>query len=519
MSSERIGSQIVQSILLLALLAAFSVNARADASLCEGLTKRQLPHTEVTASNLVAKGAFTPPPGGGPPGAPRGPNPIFATLPSFCRVQATLRPTTDSDIKIEVWIPATGWNGDLEALGNGGLGASIAYQGLAEAVAKGYAGTSTDTGHRDHDDNFAIGHPERLIDWGNRAVHEMAVTSKAILAAYFGSAPKYSYWNSCSTGGRQGLVAAEYYPNDFDGLAVGDPANPMTRLQANNIWNNLALNKDHASFIPQEKWAMIHQAVMDECDAVDGLKDGLIENPMACKFDINALACKNGDASDCLTAAQIEALGKVVSGSKNPRTGAQLYPGYPLGTAMLPGPVAGKEPDGSAPPIFRDLFQDASWDFHTFDFDKDTARADKLANSIINAVDEKKLQALFKHGGKLLMYHGWSDAAITPLISIEIYNNVVAVNGGLDKTYNEVRLFMVPGMGHCMGGDGPNTFDKLDVLADWVEHGKAPDQIVASHSTAGQLDRTRPLCPYPQIARYKGTGSIDEAQNFVCAAP
>jgi len=433
---------------------------------------------------------------------------------------ATLRPTPDSDIKIEVWMPAEGWNGRLEAVGNGGFSGNIQYNALAQAVVKGYAGTATNTGHDSNDSAFTIGHPERVKDWGYRAVHEMTVTAKAILAAHYGSRPQYSYWNSCSTGGRQGLVAAEYYPNDFDGLAVGDPANPMTRLQANSIWINLALNKDETSVIPQEKWTMIHQTVMNQCDAVDGLKDGLIENPMACNFDIKALQCKNGDAADCLTAPQVEALSEVVSGSKNPRTGVQLYPGYPLGTAMLPGPVAGVKPDGSAPDTFQMLFQDANWDYHTFDFDKDTARADKLGNPTINAVDETRLKALFAHGGKLLMYHGWNDPAISPLISIDYYNKAVAANGGVDKTYSEVRLFMVPGMNHCGGGEGPNVFDKMDTIADWVEHGKAPDEIIASHQDAQhQVDRTRPLCPYPQLAKYKGSGSVDEAQNFACAAP
>jgi feruloyl esterase len=509
----------VKALLFLAMLGASAGSAWADSSPCEGLTKLNLLHTQITQATVVEKGAFTPPPGGGgPPG--QAPNPIFATLPSFCRVIATLRPAADSDIRIEVWMPVDGWNGRLEAVGNGGFSSNIQYNALAQAVVKGYAGTATNTGHDSNDSAFTIGHPERIKDWGYRSIHEMTVTAKAILAAHYGSGPKYSYWNSCSTGGRQGLVAAEYYPKDFDGLAVGDPANPMTRLQANSIAINLALNKDQASFIPQEKWAMIHQTVMNQCDAADGLKDGLIEDPMSCKFQVNSLLCKNGDAADCLTAPQIAALGQVVSGSKNPRTGAQLYPGYPLGTAMLPGPVAGVKPDGSAPDTFQMVFQGADWDYHAFDFDKDTARADKLGNPTINAVDETKLKALFAHGGKLLMYHGWNDPAITPLISIDYYNKAVAANGGKDKTYNSIRLFLVPGMNHCGGGEGPNVFDKTDVIADWVEHGKAPDEIIASHTNADhQVDRTRPLCPYPQLAKYKGSGSIDEAQNFVCAVP
>ncbi len=346
----------------------------------------------------------------------------------------------------------------------------------------------------------------------------MTVTAKAILAAHYGSRPQYSYWNSCSTGGRQGLVAAEYYPADFDGLAIGDPANPMTRLQANSIYINLALNNDPASFIPQTKWPMIHQAVMKECDALDGVKDGLIQDPMDCKFDTNTLLCKSGDAADCLTAPQIVALNVIATGSKNPRTGESRYTGYPRGTNKN-GPVAGKNPDNSAPSTFKMLFQDGNWDYHTFDFDKDTARADKLGNDTINAVDPSKLKEVFAHGGKILLYHGWDDPAIAPLISVNLYNQAVAANGGVDKTYDEMRLFLVPGMGHCQGGDGPNTFDKMDIISDWVEHGKAPDQIVASHLTDGKLDRTRPLCPYPQVAKYKGSGNINDAESFACKAP
>jgi feruloyl esterase len=530
----------VKTIFVVALLAASAGSAWAAGTSCEELTRLKLPHTEITAATMVAKGAFTPPPGG--PGAPAGPPPagapagappaggpggggrqnaIYATLPVFCRVMATLRPTSDSDIKIEVWLPADGWNGRLEAVGNGGFGSNIQYNGMAEAVARGYTSTGNNTGQTNNGKDI-VGHPEKLIDWGSRAVHEDVVAAKAIDAAFYGSAPKYSYWNSCSTGGRQGWVAAEYYPDDFDGLAIGDPANPMTRLQANNIWIHLALTKDDASFISNEKWAAIHQWALKECDARDGLKDGLIQNPMACNLDVKQLACKDGvDAADCLTAPQLEVLTKIATGSKNPRTGAQLYPGYPLGTAMAPGPVAGRNnPDGSAPATFQALFQDANWDYHTFNFDTDTARADKLGNNTINAVDPAKLKQLFAHGGKLLLYHGWNDPAITPLISIQLYEQAMAANGGSAKTSDEMRLFMVPGMNHCGGGEGPNTFDKVDPLAEWVEHGEAPDQIIASHlDAAGQVDRTRPLCPYPQVAKYKGSGSIDDAQNFACVKP
>jgi feruloyl esterase len=498
-----------------------SACAWAEGTACESLSSLNLPNTTVTAAVMVAMGAFTPAAGAPGGGAGGGQAAVYAVTPAFCRVIATVRPVADSEIRVEVWLPAEGWNGRLAALGNGGFSSAIQYGGLAQAVVKGYAATGTNTGFDGNDSTFTIGHPEKIKDWGSRAVHEMTVTAKAVIAAHYGSAPKYSYWNSCSTGGRQGWVAAEYYPNDFDGLAIGDPANPMTRLQANSIFISLALNSDPASFIPPAKWTMVHQAVMNRCDAVDGLKDGLIQNPLKCNFNLNALLCKQADAPECLTAPQIAALKKINTGSKNPRTGEQLYPGYPLGTDMaLAGPVVRlNQPDNSAPHTFRMLFQDPSWDYHSFDFDQDTARADKLGNDTINAVNPEKLAALFARGGKVLLWHGWDDPAISPLISIQLYNQAVAANGGLGKTYDKMRLFLVPGMPHCQGGYGPTAFDRLDVISDWVEKGKAPDQIIGSHSTDGKVDRTRPLCPYPQVARYKGSGSIDEAVNFSCAAP
>ena len=415
-------------------------------------------------------------------------------------------------------MPVEGWNGKLDVAGNGGLGSNIQYADMAKALSSGYAAAGTDTGHDGNTGAFGIGHPEKIVDWGNRAIHETVLDGKAVTTAFYGSAPKYSYYNSCSTGGRQGWVEAEYYPNDFDGLAIGDPANPMNRLQANSIAINLMLTKDEAHMIPQSKWPMIHQAVLDECDAKDGAKDGVIMNPLACNFDPKTLLCKDGDAPNCLTAPQLESLNQITNGSKNPRTGEQLYPGYPLGTAMG-GIVAGPKPDNAAPETFKMLFQDANWDYHTFDFDKDTARADKLANNVMNAVEPAKLKQVFAHNGKMLLYHGWEDSAITPEISIKLYEDAVAANGGLKKTYDNMRLFLVAAMGHC-GGD---TLDKLGVLNDWVEHGKAPDSMIATEKGGqgpnAKPDRTLLVCPYPESPKYKGSGSITDPSNFACVKP
>ncbi len=499
-----------------AVLIILAQSTHAAGTSCEELAKLQLPNTAITEVKRVAMGTLP---------APQGPNgqiqnaALFANLPAFCRVQAALHPSADSDIKVEVWLPQDGWNGRLQAVGNGAFSSNINLGNLAQGVIAGYAMVASNTGHEGNTGEFAFGHPEKLIDWGYRAVHEMTVTAKAIITAHYGISAKYSYWNACSTGGRQGLMAAEYYPEDFDGLAVGDAANPMTRNQANTIYGNLVMNRDAASRMSQAKWSAYRAAVMNKCDASDGVKDGLLNNPLACKFEPAEMQCKNGDRDDCLTGPQIAALNQLLAGMKNPRTGEQLHPGWPVGANPLPF-VWGPKPEQVAIDTFRALFQKPDWDYHTMDFDTDIALADRLGKGLIDATEPARLKALFDRGGKLFMYHGWSDPNISALLGIENYTRAVAANGGSDRTYNSMRLFMVPGMGHCQGGDGPNAFDRMGVITRWVEEGKAPDQIIASHANAqGQVDRTRPLCPYPQVAKYQGSGSIDDARNFACAAP
>ena len=206
-------------------------------------------------------------------------------MPAFCRVAATLRPTSDSDIKVEVWLPGSGWNGKFQVVGNGGWGGAISYAALAEEVQRGYAAAATDTGHSGPTGEFVIGHPEKLVDYGYRSEHETTVKGKAILQAFYGRGPKLSYWNGCSTGGRQGLKEAQSYPNDFDGIIAGDPTNPRPLIATWELWVAQATLKDPASFIPASKFPMIHKAVLDACDATDGLRDGLIDDPTRCHFD------------------------------------------------------------------------------------------------------------------------------------------------------------------------------------------------------------------------------------------
>ena len=487
----------------------------AAGSSCETLLKLTLENASITLAELVPAGAFKAPPGGNAAqSASR-----FAELPAFCRVAATVKPTTDSDIKVEVWMPASAWNGKFEAVGNGGWAGTISYPAMAQAIARGYATTSTDTGHSTPGGSFALGHPEKLTDYAYRSEHEMTVKAKAIVKAFYGNAPTRSYFNGCSTGGRQALTEASRFPDDFDGIIAGAAANPKTHLDTWRIWMGLETLKDPATRIPKEKYPAIHQAVLAACDALDGLKDGLISDPTSCHFDPQVMACKEGDGASCLTPKQVQSV-KTILGPAKTRTGEVIFPSYQLGTELAWGLlIGGPDPYDTALDQFRYMvFDDPKWDWRTFDVDRDMAKADQKLHGLLTAIDPKSMSPFFKRGGKLLTYQGWSDQDISPLASVNFYKSVRSAVGDTDVS-SAMRLFMVPGMGHCGGGEGPNTFDMMVPLEQWVEKGQAPARVVASHSTNGRIDRTRPLCPYPQVARYTGTGSIDEAVNFTCQLP
>ena len=482
---------------------------------CERLSALKLPDTTIATAETVAAGAFKPSTAG-EPSEGRG----FRSMPAFCRVAAAIAPTSDSDIKVEVWLPAAGWNGKFQAVGNGGWAGTISYAAMGRALEAGYATASTDTGHTGANGAFALDHPEKLVDYAHRAVHEMTVKAKAIVDAFYGSAPKQSYWNGCSTGGRQALMEAQRYPADYDGIIAGAAANPKTHLDAWRVWMSQAMFKDHASFIPASKYPAIHQAVLKACDALDGLTDGLIDDPTRCRFDPGVLACTDGDGPGCLTAAQVAAAQVVMKPAKDRRTGAEIFPGLEVGTELMWGRLlAGPGPYAIALEQFKFVtFRNPNWDWRTFDLERDTALADKISQGTLGAIDPN-LTAFTQRGGKLLMYHGWTDPSIAPRASVNFYTRALETTKAPADGAVWLRLFMVPGMGHCGGGDGPNTFDMMSALAPWVESGKVPERIVASHSTAGKVDRTRPLCAYPQVARYTGAGSIDDAGNFVCRTP
>jgi feruloyl esterase len=484
----------------------------AAAGTCESLAKIALPRATVTLAEAVPAGRLTLPTGALPtfPGFPA---PNLGNLPALCRVAATLKPTADSDIKIEVWMPASNWNGKLESVGNGAWAGNISYRDLASAVTLGYAAASTDTGHKETTAAFVVGHSEKLIDFAYRAVHEMTLAAKAITSAYYDKPAVRSYFNGCSTGGRQALAEAQRYPADYDGIIAGAAANYPSHLQGAQVWTAKITNQSDG-YIPPAKYPLIHKAMLEVCDALDGVKDGVLEDPRRCHFDPQAIECKGSDAPTCLTAAQVEVARKIYAGP-----GASLFPGLERGSELGWATLSGPKPMALAEETYQYLvFQDPSWDYLKFDPSRDIPIADKELGPTMNSIDPN-LKPFFSHGGKLLMYHGWADPGIAPENSVNYFTSVEDTMGGKSKAADSIRLFMVPGMGHCRGGDGTDDFDAIGTLASWVETNRAPDRIPAAHKTKGVVDRTRPLCAYPQTAHYKGSGSTDDAANFVCAAP
>jgi feruloyl esterase len=510
-------AMVPNPIRMMALCAAVTGTSAASsaAATCESLLTLKLANTTITSAQT------------GP--TANVPNPdVVRNLPPFCRVTATLTPTRDSDIKVEVWLPApraegapgnSGWNGKLQSVGNGGWAGTISYPALAAAVAAGYASASTDTGHVGNTAKFVPGHPEKLVDYGYRAVHEMTVVAKAIVNAFYGNPARLSYWNGCSTGGRQGLMEALRYPNDYDGIIAGAPVNYRTHQLTWELWVAQAVHRSEASYIPAEKYPAIHRAALDACDANDGLEDGLIDDPRRCTFDPQVVQCTAADSAACLTAPQVEAARQIYSPAVAPSTKREIFPALQPGSELGWGALAGKQPVGEAVEFFQYVVHnDPAWDYRTLSFDTGPVLADQAAGDVLNVIDPN-LKPFFDRGGKLLMYHGWNDQLVAPVNSINYYAaimNTPATKGRLD---NSVRLFMAPGMTHCRGGEGPNAFDAMGVLERWVEHGTAPERIDAAHETAGKVDRTRPLCAYPNVARYTGSGSIDDAANFACRMP
>lgn len=526
-----------------ALAASFGMTSVAQAADCGSLAALSLPNTVVTQAEEVQAGTLT-----------VSPALTLTDLPAFCRVAGVIRPTGDSDIRFEVWLPRSDWNGRYQQVGNGGLAGSVLYQNLAPQLQQGFAVASTDDGHQasELDGSWALGHPEKVRDFGHRAVHLTSMVGKLLVAAFYGREAAYSYFTACSEGGREAHMEAQRFPSDFDGILVGSPANHWTDLMARFVWDQQALLGTEESYIPPAKLPAIQAATLAACDALDGVPDGVATDPRRCHWDPAALLCPDGsDDNTCLTMPQAQALRAIYAGPSDPSTGQQISTGYERtgeNSGNWNSYIVGNTPGNALQLLFSSgfyqgfVFEDPDWDFRTFDFHRDVALTRQKLAATLDATDPD-LRAFQRRGGKMIQYHGWIDASPQPRGSIQYYESVVANQAsrwgerhGLSRTQRFYRLFMAPGMEHCLGGPGPNVFgqpfatvpppsrdaqhDILAALVTWVELGRAPAKIVATKyvndDPAQGIQVQRPLCPYPAEAQWTGDGSTNDPDRFRC---
>jgi hypothetical protein len=522
----------------LATLTSFAVQVEPSAatSMCANLAGLSLPQTKVTLARSYRAGEMV----SGVTKAPVG----------LCRVAGTSKPSNDSNIKFEVWIPTDGrWNGKYEQIGNGGFAGKIWVSYIADAVSRGYAAAATDDGTSGPPLGAAtfIGHPDVLKDFGYRALKVTTDNSKAIIRRFTSKNPSYSYFSGCSDGGREALMEAQRYPNDFDGIIVGSPANDLVGLGASFLWNMQALlggPQTHGvpdAYVPADKITLLSKLAISKCVGKDGgaSTDTFLNDPTICHFDAVAGQCAVGqDPDTCVTPAQVAAVEKLYRGPHNSK-GELLFPGYEPGT----GSIAADWPEwlvgtSSTSPGSQYAMTAAFWcnavlgkptcpvlDL-TGEFETATQPIALMANST-----NPDLSQFRDHGGKLIQYAGWADAAIAPENGLNYYRKVTSVMGDVHSFY---RVFMAPGMAHCYGGAGPNSFgngtsngpnldtkhDLLKALELWVERGIAPDKIIAtkyfSDNRAMGVAMQRPLCPYPQISKYNEFGRTSDPSSFKC---
>jgi len=495
----------------IAVLGGFAVTAPDAAAApipCAQLATIALPETTVTAAEEVPAGEYAPPAG-----------PRQTNLPAFCRVALTVSP----QIRIEVWLPKDAWNGRYRGEGGGGYAGQVSYGGLADGIRLGYATASTDTGHpASVGGSFALMPDGRLNeqligDFAERSLRELALKAKAVIKAYYGDMPKYSYWNGCSTGGRQGLMAAQRFPEEYDGLIIGAPAVNWDRFIPSELWPQIVINKTVGAPISGDKLTMATKAAVAACDAKDGVADGLINDPRKCTYDPRALVCKAGaDPASCLTSQEADAIKKVWDGPKA-TSGQRLWFGLERGTPL--GALAGGNPFPIATAHAQYwVHQDPKFDWRSLteaDFATELKTSQQKFRDIIGT-DNANLAAFRKHGGKMIIWHGEADPLIFPRGTLNYYDRVLAANGGVDDVKKFARLFMAPGVGHCGGGDGPAPTALFDTLVSWVEKGTAPDVVQASRKRPDGTTLSRPLCAYPKTAKWSGSGSTDDAKNFAC---
>ena len=493
--------------------------AGADNVPCGDLTSFSIMEGTVTSASLVETGAFTPPvaPGGRAPSRASVTR-TYGGLPAFCRVIATLRPTNDSNITVEVWMPLSGWNGKYQAVGNGAFRGSISHSAMAAALANGYATSSTDTGHIGNTAEFGLDHPEKVVDFGWRSLHLMAVLTKEVIAAHYDESLRYSYWNGCSAGGRQAMKMAQAFPEDFDGIVAGAPGQDWSGRAAGALRVASYLGSNPAARLSADDRLLVHAAAISACDAADGVVDGVIDSPQHCDFDPAVLQCEGAKNGSCLTAAQVGTVRMLYTSPVNPSTNREitgLVPGSELNWTDLGWTNSARS---TGLELYRYLvYGDPNWTIDRFDFDTDIVKAEETDDETLNALDPD-LKPFFARGGKLLAYHGWSDAQISPLNATQYYERVVESVGSAEEVHDSYRLFMAPGMGHCGGGEGPSVFDKMALIEAWVEEGRAPDHVLATKfGPEGEVEMRRPLCAYPARAVYDGNGDPKREESFSCA--
>lgn len=448
----------------------------------------------------------------------------------FCRVAAVSTPTQDSNINFEIWLPPPSrWNGKLySSVGGASLGA-IVLNAMQKGVERGYASMSEDRGHAGRDDkgstftadgSWAPGHPQKIIDWGYRAQHVSTVATKHIVAAYYGKMTQHSFFEGCGTGGQQAIMEAERFPQDFDGIIAAAPALGVTHAMASMLWASMPAQLNPQNAIPDNKLALLHKAALDACDGLDGVKDGLIGRPLACQIDPTILQCKFGDAAECLTPEQVQTAMKIYGGPKR-SNGQSIAPGYLPGSEMGWAFYMKGTAPGMTAEFLRDwAFEQKDYDFRTFDFDSDWTKLNARQVSgrslakIVNPVGD--LARYRQLNGKLLLWVGAADAHASPGASVKYYNTVVEKSLAI-APQETLRLFVAPGVANCTGGEGPDKYDMLGALENWVEHGRLPERINPSKpATERSATRALPLCPYPLVADYSGSGDVNDSDNFIC---
>ncbi|MBY4640053.1 tannase/feruloyl esterase family alpha/beta hydrolase [Gluconacetobacter entanii] len=507
----------------LAMPLAFASVSGAHATDCRDLARQALPDATFTTVETVPAGGWQTPQDQlsrimSTPGMNLAGHPTQAPIPAFCRVALTLRPSRDSQIRTEVWLPLKGWNGRLLGVGNFGWAGSLMYYGMATGVAEGYAVASTDTGHDSSTPDgqggrFTLGHPEKLIDYAYRADHLMTVRAKALVRAFYGRAASHAYWIGCSLGGLEGLIEARRYPEDYDGIVAGAPPNPIVDFNAEQLWAGWMSYHNPALRVSRDRFRLLNTAVMEACASPVGKKQGFLDEPDRCTFTPQQLLCKAGQTTGCLNANEVQAAQEIYQGPLDPQTHQVIFPGPAKGSED------GFSADGKAFPVALDLFkyaafQNPDWDWTTLKWDTDVQAATRKLGPLLHVDDN--LTPFFRHGGRLLMYIGWNDGH-NPEQLAGYYQSLLRNAGPVGA--DAVRLITIPGMGHCHGGAGCDTFSKLGAIDNWVSRRQPPEQIIAARVENGQVVRTRPICAWPKVARYDGHGDMDAASSFACVAP